>query len=172
MDFWMSDGSRSIHSVNRVKETFSGESKETERYNSLILPLTDSPYYIIPHGFGWRGFTDEIQDRYGRNKILSSMDSIFYYLCFHYGLILTAIIFILLIKFLLRKYRLLKNKSKVNFIILMLYFATAFLTQATIFAYITFSFSYAILLSQICEVKRSKTRIIIKRIKNGTRVIN
>lgn len=151
--FWMSDGSRSIHSVNRVEETISGESVETERLNSILLPFSDTLYYILPHGIGWRAFIDDIQSRYSQKLILSSMDSSFYYLCFHYGLIITLILIIILFFKLFKLFFKTRGIIQFNFVILTFLFVSAFFTQATMFAFLSFAFCYGVLLSQIFNTK-------------------
>lgn len=149
LNFWMSDASRSIHSVNRVEELISGQSNEAERINSILLPFTDITYYLIPHGIGWRGFIEDIQKRYEQKNILSTMDSAFYYMCFHFGLILTMILVLFFSRRFLNAIKYQKKISKLNIIILILLFVVAFFTQATMFAYLSFAFGYGILLSQI-----------------------
>lgn len=148
IDFWMSDGSRSIHSVNRVRETLSGETQETERTNSVLYPFTDPDYYIIPHGLGWRGFVNEIQRHYHGESILSSMDSQFYYLFFHYGTFLALFIVGYIVK---RSVHSIITQKRIRLVLLLLciLYATAFFTQATMFAYLSFACYYGFLLSII-----------------------
>lgn len=152
MDFWMSDSSRAIHSVNRVTETVSGESVETERINSILYPLTDPLYYIFPHGLGWRGFIKEIQHHYPKGSILSSMDSQFYYLFFHYGSLIAIIIIYFIFKNAI--FNILRcNKIRLELIFLLALYSIAFFTQATMFAYLSFAFYYGLLLAMLIRPK-------------------
>jgi hypothetical protein len=148
-DFWMSDGSRQIHSINRVEETLNGENTEEERMNSVFLPLKSPVYYLLPKGIGWRGYVKTIQKENKGSQILSTMDSSFFYLSYHYGLIFLFFFIFYLSKNSLRIFRENKGTDKICWIIFSVVYATAFFTQATMFAYLTFAFNYGLLMAII-----------------------
>lgn len=153
MDFWMSDGSRSTHSVERVEQTFSGENTEVERTNSVLLPFEDPTYYIIPHGLGWRDFLGEIQHHYPGGIIWSTMDSQFYYMFFHYGSLLAMLLFLYLYG---KSISNILHISQIRIVLLAIFAlnTVALLTQGAAFTMLSFSCYYGILWS--CAVSPYK----------------
>lgn len=92
-NYWISDGSKMIHSINRSKELLTDADTEQERINSIKVLYEKSDQLIIPHGLGWRNFLDEIQKTFKEEKVISTMDSCLFYLSYHYGILVFIIIF-------------------------------------------------------------------------------
>ncbi len=72
-----SEGGRA--QVQRIQD---GE--EGERTRSLIVPFTDMEFYLLPEGLGWRNHIYKLGQHYNY-KILSTQDSCFLYLFYHFG---------------------------------------------------------------------------------------
>lgn len=73
--------------INRIVEAINntGES-EGERTKSLYVPFTDADFFLWPEGLGWRNHVSKICNHFN-NKILSTQDSAWLYLYYHFGLI-------------------------------------------------------------------------------------
>lgn len=69
---------RIIGTGNSIKEN------EGERFKSLYMPFVDIDNYLLPEGIGWRNHIDKISKRYNY-KILSTQDSCWLYLFYHFG---------------------------------------------------------------------------------------
>lgn len=148
-EFWMSDGSRQIHSINRVEEMINRHDQdiEKERINSVAIPFENPIRYVLPRGIGWRGYVHTVQEENGKNRILSTMDSTFYYISFHYGIIILLILLFFLFNSFRNNFVILLPFGRIMWSAFFILFATAFFTQATMMAYISFAFNYGMLLA-------------------------
>jgi len=89
-NYWNSDGSRSIHSINRTTELIDDYSTETVRINSFLLPFTEPSKLFFPKGLGSREHVALSYSLFNK-KVRSTNDSAFFYLAYHYGIIFTYI---------------------------------------------------------------------------------
>lgn len=168
--FWISDPSRKIHTIERTEQMFeSGGNTEKERVNSIILPFTDIGFYIVPNGLGWRNHIDKIQKHYEKGEVISSMDSTWYYLFYHYGFIVGLIINCSIMYYLLKSLILLRNRHdliiKGSFACI---FLASFLTQSTTMAMLQFAFANSMFLALINKrtnfhvLKRARRRRVLE----------
>lgn len=147
MDFWLSDPNRAIHTIQRTEQTLNGEDSEISRVNSFLYPIINFPYYLFPHGIGWRGFWGH----YDNSDVywFASADSSFYYIAFHYSIIaLIAFLRFIIIKWtnVLFKCYITMRQSMIILLLGILFFV-AFFTQGTMFMQVEFGFGYGALLA-------------------------
>lgn len=152
-DYWNSDPSRQVHSINRTEEFLNGSGTETERINSIDVVINNPLDFIIPHGIGWRAFHKDIERDFIHSGIISTMDSCFFYLSYHYGLILTIALIFFSSKSIVGSFLMKKRSdilfSKVFIFCFLLLFCSSFFTQGVMFTILQASFSYALLLGLI-----------------------
>jgi len=148
-NYWMSDESRMIHSVNRSVEFFSGEDEEKERMGSIQVVISRSDLLIVPHGLGWRSFTVDIAREFKDFNIISSMDSCIFYVGFHYGILILVCLLIYLCmvigKFLRYNYGSNEVFPKWIKCIFLMFFLFSLLTQSVMFTMPQAAFVYALL---------------------------
>lgn len=151
--FWDSDPSRSIHTIERTQQMLdSNGDTEGERLNSLLLPFTDTEFYLIPKGFGWKNHIDKIQDHYKRGEVISSMDSTFYYLFYHYGFFVGFIINLSILVFIFKSIFFKKNyRDRITKVFFAVLFLTSFFTQSSTMALLQFAFVNSVLLALLHE---------------------
>jgi hypothetical protein len=149
-EYWMSDGSRSIHSVNRSLELINGESSEGERVNSFLFPILHADVMIIPQGLGAREHISRSAHLFN-GKVLSTNDSAFLYLSYHYGFLfcwLFTIWFLMIqIKILLKHFL---HKNRILFIIKLGFCSLiilAFFIQSIFLTFLPAVLAYSIILS-------------------------
>lgn len=134
-DFYSSsEGGRA--QINRIfGVTNSLSESEGERVKSLYVPFTDIDFFLIPEGIGWRNHIIKIQQRYNY-KILSTQDSCWLYLFYHFGvlggILSVSILFRYIFRFMVFS---LKNFSifSLERIYLLLAFGIGFFTQGVYF---------------------------------------
>jgi hypothetical protein len=153
--YWMSDDSKMIHSINRTEEFIQNSGTEKERISSLSVILSSPEIFIIPHGIGWRNFHQKISKDFASVDIISSMDSCIFYLSYHYGIIIFALV-VSYMMFIIVKSFIKKEKNSdiftkaIRFGFLILFFAS-FFTQGVMFTILQASFVYACLYSIIVK---------------------
>lgn len=128
-DFYSSSETGKVQ-INRMTEEDEGERK-----SSLIVPFTDVDFYILPEGLGWRNHIDKIGRHYNY-KILSTQDSCWLYLFYHFGFIVGLIISILIFEFIIKNYRYSLSHFSVDTLLLgllLLAFLMGFFTQGIYF---------------------------------------
>lgn len=116
--------------INRITEE-----NEGERKSSLIVPFTDFDFYIYPEGLGWRNHINKISSHYN-HKILSTQDSCWLYLFYHFGFILGLIINILIFRYIIINYKFYLSHFSTNSILLgflLLGFLMGYFTQGIYF---------------------------------------
>lgn len=97
-----SEGGRAqINRIIGVGESL--EKSEGERVKSIYIPFTDIENFILPEGIGWRNHIDKIQKRYDR-KILSTQDSCWLYLFYHFGFFVGLYCIIILFRYLTKSF--------------------------------------------------------------------
>jgi|GEM_PF-5350877 len=149
-EYWMNDESRMIHSLNRSEEFIESGDSEVERIGSFLVVFHKAEALLIPHGIGWRNFQKSIEREFKEFHIVSSMDSGFFYIGYHYG-----VIFLLLVcLFIAYKFKYFNSMHSIRhwvfpkwirLIFLMLFFSS-FFTQSTMFTVPQSSFIYAMLI--------------------------
>lgn len=152
-NFWDSDPSRSIHTIQRTQQMMDSDGDtEGERLNSILLPFTDAEFYLIPNGFGWKNHIDKIQNHYKKGEVISSMDSTFYYLFYHYGFFVGFIINLSILVFVFRSFF-----SKINYSdqitkgFFAVLFLASFFTQSSTMALLQFAFTNTVLFALLHE---------------------
>jgi hypothetical protein len=148
-DFWASDTRSSIHTIERTEQMiYSKGGTESERSNSLILPFIDTEFYLLPHGLGWRNQIEKIQKHYVKGEVLSSMDSMFYYLIYHFGFFIGLILSIKILLYVFNSvFTYSKNQLKSNIFCFSVLFLASFFTQASSFTMLQFAFGNSLLLA-------------------------
>jgi hypothetical protein len=151
-DYWMSDSSKMIHSINRTTELLEGGSEETERINSLLIVFENPMDFFLPRGLGWRAFQNEVATEFKNYHIISTMDSCILYLAYHYGLIILLVFLLFFLfeawtaLFIKRSGRVIDQKTQIVFLLLFIF---SFLTQGIIFSMFQASFIYGVLLALV-----------------------
>jgi hypothetical protein len=153
--FWMEDPQMSIHTIKRTQETLSNLESEEVRINSLLLPFTKPLDFLLPHGLGARSSINKISLEFN-DLVLSSNDSSFFYLCYHYGIFFGVVFtFWLLfhsikIVFISARTGVLIVLRKFLFIfpIVLLYFS-----QSIFFTFLQSAFAYGLVLSLLFSKK-------------------
>ena len=94
-------------------ELLSGKSEGAESERSDSIKVIFSQHLldmVLPFGMGWRNiWQSEIIGRFGEYSILSTADSLPFYCCFHFGVVLSLLIFIKVAKIILNRFRLIGN---------------------------------------------------------------
>ena len=152
-NYWDSDSSRSIHSINRTQEFFEDKNQEQERRNSINVVIEEPLLFVIPHGLGWRNFTKDIERDFSYYHIISSMDSCFFYVAFHYGLFSLLILILFFCKAIYSQFVNSKIWSNtfpiyIRMLLLVLFFSS-FFTQSIMFTTIQAAFSYSLLFALV-----------------------
>lgn len=150
-EYWQSDSSRQVHSINRTEELLSGKSSEQERVNSTLILFSDPGLFVFPNGLGWKSFVIKIQEDFKFYKIISSMDSSPFYIAYHYGIFIFYIVMFILFYLILKSFILEKRQKELfpietRFIFLVIFFSS-FLTQGVMLTTIPGAFSYSLLLA-------------------------
>lgn len=85
-DFYSSsEGGRA--QIARITGNFDSVSKsEGERTKSLYVPFTEADWFLLPEGLGWRNHIKKIGEHFNY-QILSTQDSCWLYMFYHFGLI-------------------------------------------------------------------------------------
>lgn len=91
-NYWTSNESRMIHSINRTQDFVNDSGSEKERIGSINAILLSPERFFVPQGIGWRGFIKIIEKDFKDYNIISSMDSCFFYLAYHYGIFIFIIV--------------------------------------------------------------------------------
>ena len=95
--FFMDDESRYIQSIGKTQNMLAvlGKSDDSMQDSDQIRVtyfrfLAEQPWkLILPHGLGYRWATDNIDPYFNRlNAEVVTIDSLFFYLAFHYGLVM------------------------------------------------------------------------------------
>lgn len=116
--------------INRMTDE-----NEGERKSSLIVPFTDLEFYIFPEGLGWRNHIEKISRHYNY-KIVSTQDSCWLYLFYHFGFIVGLITNILIFRYIIYNYKFYLGNISTNAILLgflLLAFLMGFFTQGIYF---------------------------------------
>ena len=116
--------------INRITDE-----NEGERKSSLIAPFTDIDFYIYPEGLGWRNHIEKISRHYNY-KIVSTQDSCWLYLFYHFGFIVGLIINILIFRYIIYNYKYYLSHISMNTILLgflLLAFLMGYFTQGIYF---------------------------------------
>ena len=116
--------------INRMTDE-----NEGERKSSLIVPFTDIDFYIYPEGLGWRNHIEKISRHYNY-KILSTQDSCWLYLFYHFGFIVGLIINIMIFRYIIYNYKYYLSHISTNTILLgflLLAFLMGYFTQGIYF---------------------------------------
>ncbi|HEX2847999.1 MAG TPA: hypothetical protein VHN59_15740 [Chitinophagaceae bacterium] len=154
-NYWMSDGSKMIHSINRTEELLNNESKENERINSLTVVFGHSDEFLLPHGIGWRAFTRTIEASFKGEGIISSMDSCIFYIGYHYGIIMLLLVIFYLFKSIIRSFGEKSSEKRVITpffrILFLVLFLASFMTQSVMLTIPQSAFVYSILFSIVIK---------------------
>jgi hypothetical protein len=94
-------------------EALSGKSEgiESERSDSIKVMFSQHLLdMVLPFGMGWRNiWQSEIIGRFGEYSILSTADSLPFYFCFHFGAVLSSLIFIKVVKIILNGFKMIRG---------------------------------------------------------------
>lgn len=104
-DYWTSSESRMIHSINRTEDFLNDTGTEKERIGSVNAILLAPERLIIPKGIGWRSFQKMIVREYEDFQIVSSMDSCFFYVAYHYGIIVFGLMIVFAAVIIIRSFK-------------------------------------------------------------------
>lgn len=123
-----SEGGRA--QVQRIQD-----GQESERTNSLFVPFTDMDFYFLPEGLGWRNHIYKLGQHYNY-KILSTQDSSFLYLFYHFGFFIGLFLNVYILFSIYKNFvREVKHPTSVTFLIglVALAFLMGFFTQGIYF---------------------------------------
>lgn len=152
-NYWMSDGSKMIHSINRTEELLNNESQENERISSVTVVFEQADKFLLPNGIGWRAFTKKIETSFRNEGIISSMDSCIFYLGYHYGIIILLLVLFYFSKSIFQSFWVEKHGNRVITpffrVVFLLLFLASFLTQSVMFTIPQSAFVYSIFLAII-----------------------
>ena len=133
-DFYLSSegGKAQIERITGAVNS-TGEA-EGERTKSLYVPFTDAEFFLLPEGLGWRNHVYKIGHHY-HYEILSTQDSCWLYLYYHFGLLGGLFFSFLLLDYLMKcvkKFRVI-NMEDSEKVLMGIAFAMCFLTQGVFF---------------------------------------
>ncbi|WP_124616432.1 hypothetical protein [Burkholderia sp. Bp9143] len=98
-DFFVSDQSHYIQAVGKTQNfldaTVSGNGRmqgsDETRFSYFKFIFTNPWKVTLPHGLGYRSFFNDIDPYFSQSAVeVTTIDSLFFYMCFHYGIIFTA----------------------------------------------------------------------------------
>ncbi len=98
-DFFVSDQSHYIQAVGKTQNfldaTVSGNGRmqgsDETRFSYFKFIFTNPWKVTLPHGLGYRSFFNDIDPYFSQSVVeVTTIDSLFFYMCFHYGILLTA----------------------------------------------------------------------------------
>lgn len=129
-----------------------GES-EGERTKSTYVMWEEPEYFIIPEGLGWRNHVDKISTHF-HYKILSTQDSCWLYMYYHFGLIGGFLLSFLLLKRYVDFIISIKiNSENICKCILMVTFLICFSVQGVFFTVPQFALGGGIMLAYVSKIR-------------------
>lgn len=164
--FWEADVDRSIHTIELTQQLIDSKGgTESQRTNSLVLPFTDTDFYMLPHGLGWKNHIGVIQSHYTRGELWSSMDSTVYYLFYHYGFLIGLVLNVIILGFVLKSIFSKKNqRDRIIKSCCAILFLSSYFTQSTTMTMLQFAFGNSMLFALLYEKVRFSDYLLKKRI--------
>lgn len=155
-DFYLSsEGGKA--QIERITGAVNSTSEsEGERTKSLYVPFTDADFFLLPEGLGWRNHVYKIAHHYNY-KIMSTQDSCWLYLYYHFGFLGGLFFSFLLLRYLLKCMKRMRvftieNSEKV---LMGIAFAMCFLTQGIFFTVPQSALAGGVMLSFLSNVSIS-----------------
>lgn len=121
--------------VERIIGVANSTSKtEGERTKSLYVPFTDADFFFLPEGLGWRNHVPKICRHY-QYHILSTQDSCWLYLYYHFGLLGGLFFTVLLLRYFAKSFKSMHGLTVENTekTLMLTAFAMCFFTQGIFF---------------------------------------
>lgn len=149
-DFYMSSEGGMVQIERMYGAINSSNQYEGERTKSLYVPFTEAEFFLLPEGIGWRNHVNKISTHFN-NKILSTQDSSWLYLYYHFGLFIGVICTIMLIRYLKPFILSLHNLTmeKTEKLSLLMAFIIGFFTQGVYFTVPQMALSGGVMLALI-----------------------
>lgn len=152
-DYYLSSESGKAQ-VERITGAVNSTSEaEGERIKSLYVPFTDADFFLLPEGLGWRNHVYKIGYHFN-HKILSTQDSCWLYLYYHFGLLGGLYFSFLLLGYLMKcvKTFCVLNIDSSEKVLMGVAFAMCFFTQGVFFTVPQCALAGGIMLSLLSNV--------------------